>query len=66
MLNAAGQPAMLWTFRAGLAARWSGPELHAQEDRLAIESLEIAHQGLASLPVPQLPGPFAAPALPGF
>ncbi|MGE0853120.1 MAG: phage tail protein [Hyphomicrobiaceae bacterium] len=66
MLNAAGQPAMLWTFRAGLAARWSGPELHAQEDRLAIESLEIAHHGLASLPIPQLPGPLAGPALPGF
>lgn len=52
MQNAAGQVVMQWTFTAGLAARWNGPEFQAQEDALAIESLEIAHQGLSSLPVP--------------
>jgi phage tail-like protein len=66
MQNAAGQVAMLWTFRAGLAARWTGPEFQAQEDALAIESLEIAHQGLSSLPVPTSIGPVDIPALPGF
>lgn len=65
MQDPAGAPVMLWTFRAGLAARWAGPELNAEESRLAIESLEIAHEGLSSLPVPQLPG-LPTPALPGF
>ena len=57
---------MLWTFRAGLAARWSGPEFNAQEDVLAIESLEIAHQGLSSIALPTSIGPLDVPGLPGF
>lgn len=54
--NTLGVPAMIWVFRAGLAARWSGPEFNAEQDGLAIESLEIAHEGLSSLSVPSLPG----------
>jgi phage tail-like protein len=64
--NHAGQLAMLWTFRAGLAAKWTGPELRAQDSALAIESLEIAHQGLSSIPVPTSLGPFEMPSLPGL
>jgi T4-like virus tail tube protein gp19 len=35
-----------WAFTAGVAAKWSGPELDAQSDAVALERLEIAHQGL--------------------
>jgi phage tail-like protein len=44
-----GLPVTIWTFRAGLAARWTGPELNAQQNSLAIEKLEIAHQGMSTL-----------------
>ena len=46
LMTAAGTPAMSWTFHAGLAAKWVGPELNAMQSAVAIESLEIAHQGL--------------------
>ena len=46
LLTAAGTPAMTWMFHAGLAAKWSGPELNAMNNAVAIESLEIAHEGL--------------------
>ncbi len=46
LLTPAGIPAVGWDFRGGLAAKWTGPELHAEQDAVAIESLEIAHEGL--------------------
>jgi phage tail-like protein len=51
-----GIPTMIWTFSGGLAARWSGPDFHAEQDALAIESLEIAHQGIKAVPGPALAG----------
>ena len=51
LLTPSGIPAIAWTFRAGLAARWSGPELSAMQDAVAIESLEIAHEGLFQVPL---------------
>ena len=46
LLSPDGDTAMTWEFRAGLAAKWIGPDLNAMEDAIAVESLEIAHQGL--------------------
>jgi phage tail-like protein len=46
LLTPSGLPAVAWAFRAGLAAKWVGPELDAQTDTAAIEQLEIAHEGL--------------------
>lgn len=46
MLSLQGLPMMAWTFKAGLAAKWSGPDLDAMTGNLAMESLEIAHEGL--------------------
>lgn len=51
LLTPSAVPAVAWTFRAGLAARWSGPELSALQDSVAIESLEIAHEGLTQVPL---------------
>ncbi len=41
-----GIPAVAWNFRGGLAAKWTGPAFDAMRDAVAVESLEIAHQGL--------------------
>ncbi len=46
-----GVPALAWIFRGGLAAKWTGPELKAGENAVAIEGLEIAHHGLTQIPL---------------
>ncbi len=46
LLSLQGLPMMAWTFAAGIAAKWAGPDLDALQSGLAMESLEIAHQGL--------------------
>lgn len=40
------QVVMEWTFRAALPVKWLGPNLNALESRLAVEMLELAHEGL--------------------
>lgn len=44
--NADGDDAMAWYFRGGLAAKWEGPSLSASQASVAIETLEIAHNGI--------------------
>jgi phage tail-like protein len=51
LLDGAGRPAFSWTFRAGLAAKWVGPEFAAMQGSIAIEGLEIAHQGIDQVSV---------------
>jgi phage tail-like protein len=46
LVTPAGVPAVAWTFRAGIAVKWTGPELNAMQNAVAIEALEIAHQGI--------------------
>jgi len=35
-----------WNFTNGWPAKWTGPSLNAEGNDIAIESLEIAHEGL--------------------
>jgi len=35
-----------WNFRRGLATKWTGPSLNAGDNEVAIETLNIAHEGL--------------------
>lgn len=51
LLTPRGTPAMAWTFRAGIAVKWTGPELGAMQNAVAIEGLEIAHHGLVQIPL---------------
>lgn len=46
LLDASGIPVVSWAFHGGLAAKWTGPDLHAEQNAVAIEALEIAHEGL--------------------
>lgn len=46
LMTPLGIPAVAWNFRGGLAAKWTGPTFDAMRDAVAIESLEIAHEGL--------------------
>lgn len=40
------QPAKTWKFKRGLPLKWTGPTLNASQGAVAIESLEIVHEGL--------------------
>lgn len=51
MLAEDGSPAMAWLFRGGLAVKWDGPALNAAQSAIAIEALEIAHEGLLQVPL---------------
>jgi phage tail-like protein len=39
-------PAQSWYFRRGLPVRYSGPALNAAQNAVAIESIEIVHEGI--------------------
>ena len=42
----ARQPALSWNFREGWPSKWEGPALNGKTSEVAIETLEIAHEGL--------------------
>jgi phage tail-like protein len=46
LLDEARQPSKIWKFRRGIPVKWVGPSLNASQSSVAIESLEIAHEGL--------------------
>ena len=46
LLDEARKPALRWTFREGWPSKWEGPALNAKTSEAAIETLEIAHEGL--------------------
>ncbi|SMF02973.1 conserved hypothetical phage tail region protein [Tistlia consotensis] len=46
LLQPDGSPVHVWSFRRGLPARWVGPTLNAGRSEVAVESLEIAHEGI--------------------
>src|SRR5262245_24811203 len=35
-----------WDFKSGYPVKWEGPDFSADKNELAIESIEIAHEGL--------------------
>ena len=42
-------PVKIWSFTRGLPVKWSGPALNAMQNQVAIEEIEIAHEGLQLL-----------------
>ncbi len=46
LLDEARQPALRWNFVQGWPSKWEGPALNAKTSEVAIETLEIAHEGL--------------------
>jgi phage tail-like protein len=43
-------PNNIWYFRRGLPVKYSGPSLNATQNNVAIESIEIAHEGIYQVP----------------
>ena len=40
------QPVRTWTFRRGLPVKYAGPAMNASQGQVAVEEMEIAHEGL--------------------
>ena len=36
-----------WTFTRGFPTKWDGPQMNVSQNAIAVESLEIAHEGLS-------------------
>ncbi len=41
-----GDVVMRWDFRGAFPTKWVGPDLNATQNSVAVETLELAHQGL--------------------
>lgn len=59
-------PIAIWFFRNGLPEKLLGPSLNAKTNEIAIETLEIVHEGLVRLGPGMIPGVGQALTLVGF
>lgn len=50
LLNDLRVPNNIWYFRRGLPVKYSGPQLNATQSNVAIESIEISHEGIYQVP----------------
>lgn len=50
LMNSLHVPNNIWYFRRGLPTKYSGPALNASQNSVAVEGLEIAHEGLWQVP----------------
>ncbi len=46
LLDEARQPVLRWKFRRAWPCKWAGPTLNAKGNEVAIETLELCHEGL--------------------
>lgn len=46
LLDESRATALKWNFREGWPSKWEGPAMNAKTSEVAIETLEIAHEGL--------------------
>jgi phage tail-like protein len=46
LLGESRQPVLRWTFRAAWPRKWVGPTLRADASEVAIETIELCHEGL--------------------
>jgi phage tail-like protein len=46
LLNESGEEKLRWNFREAWPTKWTGPTFNATGNEVAIETLEISHEGL--------------------
>jgi phage tail-like protein len=52
LMSPDGKHLLRWEFHGGIAAKWTGPEFNAMQGAVAIEGIEIAHQGVKQITEP--------------
>jgi phage tail-like protein len=50
LMNSEHVPSAVWYFKKGLPVKYSGPTMNASNSAVAVESIEIAHEGIYQLP----------------
>lgn len=50
LMNERRVPHNIWHFNRGIPLKYSGPSLNASQSNVAIESIEIAHEGIYQVP----------------
>ncbi len=50
LLNELRVPNNIWYFQRGLPLKYTGPAMNATQNNVAIEAVEIAHEGIYQLP----------------
>jgi len=48
MMSNAGKEVARWHFVNGVPVKWDGPQLNVSQNGIAVESLEIAHEGFTN------------------
>jgi phage tail-like protein len=54
LMNLMGLPAAAWNFRDAYPIKWTGPELKADGNTVAFESIELVHRGITRITLPSL------------
>ncbi|GJD18493.1 phage tail protein [Rivularia sp. IAM M-261] len=49
LLNNQQIPVMWWTFKKAYPVKWEGPQFNASRDEIAVERIELVHQGISKL-----------------
>ncbi|HWR60828.1 MAG TPA: phage tail protein [Clostridia bacterium] len=49
LLDARGQEICRWNFFDAYPVKWTGPELDSESSRIAVETLEIVHNGIKAI-----------------
>jgi phage tail-like protein len=49
LLNNQQIPVMWWTFKKAYPVKWEGPQFNAGSDEIAVEKIELVHQGISKL-----------------
>ena len=49
LLNSQQIPVMWWIFKNAYPVKWEGPQLNASSDEVAVEKIELVHQGISKL-----------------
>ena len=47
LLNSRQIPMMWWTFKKAYPVKWEGPQFNASSDDIAVEKIELVHQGIS-------------------
>jgi phage tail-like protein len=47
LLDRAGVPVLWWNFKGAFPSKWVGPNLNAKSGEVAVEKVELVHQGLS-------------------
>lgn len=47
LLNDSGDEKMRWNFVSAWPTKWAGPSFNATSNEVAVETLELVHEGLA-------------------